>query len=170
MMKRFFTLLLMLLPLVSWGQGNVSISDADGLKSFAQRVNDGETDLNAVLTANIDLNPGITFGEDGAASGTPDSWTPIGSQTHPYGGTFDGAGHTISGIYINTTEATYQGFFGYTEGATIQNVGVVNSYINANNYVGGIVGDMDEGSVIAGCYNAGVVISINRVGCLVSEE
>lgn len=166
MKMRFFTLLvaLLCLPMISWGQEPVQISTSEELQTFARRVNDGETNLNATLTANIDLNPGITFGESGAESGTPTAWTSIGSESNPYAGTFDGAGHTISGIYINTTEAEYQGLFGYTKGATIQNLGIVNSYINAKDFVGGIAGKINENTVIAGCYNAGIIMSNKSSG------
>ena len=71
---------------------------------------------------------------------TLDNFTPIGTANNPFKGTFDGNGHTISNLKI--AAGTYEGLFGYTEGATIQNVTVSNittqTYDGNNQYVGGI--------------------------------
>ena len=56
-----------------------------------------------------------------------------------YKGTFDGQGHTISGLYFNDVDASYVGLFGGNCG-TIKNVGVVDSYFCGSNYVGGVCG------------------------------
>ena len=74
-------------------------------------------------------------------------WHPIGSRGCRFAGTFDGQGHTISGVYYNAKgkPATYVGVFGYTAaGSTIRNLGVTNSYFDVSGnkdqrYVGGIV-------------------------------
>ena len=122
MIKRITTLVFALLTIVGnamWGQTTVSISDAAGLKSFAERVNEGETTLNAVLTADIDLN------------GSEESqWIPIDD----FEGIFDGKGHTISGVYIDNTSDTDDksntfGFFASTSG-TIQNLNIEKASIN----------------------------------------
>ena len=65
--------------------------------------------------------------------------SPIGNATKPFQGTFDGNYHAVTGI--NVTSGTYGGLFGYTNGATIKNVGVRNGSVslgNKNTYVGGI--------------------------------
>ncbi len=68
------------------------------------------------------------------------SWTAIGDDSKAnFQGTFDGGGHTVSGVCINKNDSTCQGLFGYVSGATIKNVGVVDSNISAKQYVGGIV-------------------------------
>ena len=62
--------------------------------------------------SNINLNPGITFKENGTyTGGIPAQWTPIGTNAKNYTGTFDGNGHVISGLYINNNDADYQGLF-----------------------------------------------------------
>lgn len=48
-------------------------------------------------------------------------WTPIGSPSHPFTGSFDGNGYTISHLTV-TTEAEHMGFFGASDGANIQNI------------------------------------------------
>ena len=142
------------------------ISTADELETFRDLVNgeDGQTadtDAHARLMNDIDLNPGITFNANGTYSSpagvAPQEWTPIGNSIgNSYEGTFNGDGHTISGLYINDRTADYQGLFGYVgTGGTVKDL-TVSGDINGYKYVGGIVGYNDEGRV-ENCYNTGEV-------------
>ena len=100
--------------------GVYQIGSADELREFAERVNDdGETTASAVLTANIDLNPDMKIDEDGTVTNGDKlaQWTPIGNSSQQYSGTFDGNGHTISGLYIDISDNDYQGLFGYVSGS-----------------------------------------------------
>ncbi|MCD8049108.1 MAG: carbohydrate-binding domain-containing protein [Clostridia bacterium] len=109
-----------------------------------------------ILTADIDL---------GGAE-----WTPIGdyaASSIMYAGTFDGDGHIISGLYINSS-SSYRGLFGYVKTTgTVKNVTVYGS-VTGNNYVGGIVGN-NYGIVtnctadvsVSGTY-AGGIVGLNR--------
>lgn len=127
------------------------IEDAEDLKAFRDRVNDGETGACAELTANIVLN-----------CNENNQWTPIGSESNRYTGTFDGTGHTISGIYINSA-SNNQGLFGYIGiGGTVKDLGIEKSRIKGGNNVGGIVGY--SGGTIEDCYNTGSVSGGNNVG------
>lgn len=112
------------------------IGNADQLMWFAAKVN-GSTktstsSLCAKLTSDIDL-----AGKE---------WTPIGccnsnSDCVYYGGTFDGAGHTVSGLTINNAKK-YQALFGYVKGGTIQDLtvkGSVSSSATSSPYAAGIV-------------------------------
>lgn len=74
---------------------------------------------------------------------------------YSYSGTFDGQGHTVSGLFFNNTSVQYVGLFGVNSG-TIQNVGVVDSYLNGYSSVGGVCGHNKYGS-ITNCYNTGTV-------------
>ena len=68
-------------------------------------------------------------------------WTPIGTSAKPFKGTFDGNGHTISGLYINKTAWGYYGMFGYvTGGAVIKNFQLVDSYMATTDGYLGVVG------------------------------
>ena len=67
-------------------------------------------------------------------------WTAIGTSSKSFRGTFDGSEHTVSGIYIDTSD-NGQGLFGYANSnSTINNVGVIDSCIKGGNSVGGVVG------------------------------
>ena len=123
------------------------ISNATQLKWFASKANSAEdkTALNAVLTDDIVLNEGEITGETVGAS----EWTPILN----YNSTFDGQGHTISGVFVKDNASDYVGLFGSTDTeAIIENVGVINSYFEGYKYAGGIVG-YSKASDIINCYN-----------------
>ena len=81
-----------------------------------------------------------------------ETWhTPIGTQAHPFTGIFDGQGHTIQGLHLNTTDQGYSGLFGYVRGATIQNLILtdVDIYTTAS-YTGAVCG-YAENSTITDC-------------------
>ncbi len=137
------------------------ISTAAGLIWFRDIVNgsNGQTQNTAAcatLTADIVLNDG-TFDEDGNYTPGPSSitppteWTPMGvTYSAAYTGTFDGAGHTIQGLYCNSNSRA-PGLFGYIEGATIQGVRVT-GYFNANNAEqAGCIAALAKSSRITGC-------------------
>ena len=143
--------------------GKYYISTAEQLRKFAKLVNDGETTANAVLTDDINLSD--------------KSWTPIGRDSfNPYSGTFNGDGHTISGLYINDSSADYQGLFGYVSGSgKIENLSVSGS-VSGNNYVGGVVG-YNSGSVgynssgtVTNCAFSGNVSGDAYVGGVVGDN
>ena len=135
------------------GTGTVAdpyrISNGAELAYLAQLVNDGNdfSTKTVTLTNNIDLNN--------------KAWTPIGNSDSVFAGTFDGNGHTISGLYINITGSyspakkgrLYQGLFGCVEDGTVRNLIVTGSVTIGNeksvnvSYIGGIVGINDGGDV-----------------------
>ena len=155
--------------------GSYTVTSADGLMNVAKLVNGGKTDINITLDKNIDLT-----GKD---------WTPIGTDyDNSYKGTFDGGGHTITGLTF-TTNDEYAGLFGWLNRAgTVKNVvmegvqitshqiyggsigGVVGSgwgtiencsvsgSVSGTVYVGGVVG-MNAGISLLACYATGNVTS-----------
>ena len=144
------------------------ISNKGDLYAFALIVNNGETSAKAVLTANITVNTGV-LKEDGTLADNYsgfETWTPIGKDQNPYTGTFDGQGHTISGLYFNNSGSKYVGLFRKNDG-TIKNVGVVDSYFCGSSYVGGVCGGnvaQNENTSITNCYNTGAVSGSSYVG------
>ena len=145
--------------------GYYAISSTTDLYWLANEVNNGNTTINTVLTADIVVNENV-LNADGTLNGTPTyGWLPIGTSSKIYAGTFDGNGHTISGLYFNNiTDKNYPdggenvGLIGYANGATIKNVGVIDSYIKGYSYIGGICGySYDSNTNITNCYNTGTV-------------
>ena len=88
-------------------------------------------------------------------------WTPIGSPTNQYNGTFDGQGHKITGLYFDNASVEYVGLFGFSRG-TIKNVGVIGSYFHGKNRVGGVCGG--NLGIIENCYNTSSVNGVTYVG------
>lgn len=126
------------------------IKDAAQLRRFADAVNGvggaPNTGICAVLTQNINLS-----GVCGADTG---SWTPIGTNAHPYRGTFDGASFAVSGLYCQKPGGSYAGLFGSNAGI-IKNLGVSDGSVSAGSYAGGLCG-INKGT-ITGCYSAASV-------------
>lgn len=126
----------------------------------------------ATLTADIAWNERVLDDKGQLANDGKDlaAWTPIGlTGEGAYYGTFDGAGHTIRGLYINEPDADYRGLFGRTSAyATIARVRVADSYIRGNESVAGIVG-YNYGSVIA-CSFDGVVKGSDYIGGIVGRN
>ena len=152
-------------PALATGSGTETdpyqIGTAEGLKRFRDIVNgeNGRTqklDACATLTADIVLNDG-TFDEDGNYTPGPSSaalteWSPMGNQYRiaAYSGTFDGAGHTIQGVYCNSYRGA-SGLFGYIDGATIRGVRVT-GYFNADRAENsGCIVAFAQNSRITGC-------------------
>ena len=139
------------------------IDTKEELYWFAQQVNGVNTALNAVLTANITVNTGVLKTDGSLADDTSGftSWTPIGNDLNPYTGTFDGQNHKISGLY-HSSGSDYVGLFGYVgTNGSVSNVGVVDSYFEGSNAVGGVCGNNHAFSngtaTIKNCYNTGYV-------------
>lgn len=149
------------------------ISTADQLKLFRDIVNgsNGQTQdcgACAVLKNDIVLNDG-TFDANGNYTTTgligtnPEKWTPIGKYTNsndnaPYTGTFDGQGHSIKGLYVNSASDAYVGLFGFLEGAAVRNL-TVDGYVQGCDVVSGIAGGTRANSTIENCRNDCHVVS-----------
>ena len=164
--------------------GSYTVTSADGLMNVAELVNGGKTDINITLDKNIDL--------------TGKGWTPIGTSfKNSYTGTFDGGGHTITGLTV-TTNDQFVGLFGSIGYAgTVKNVMMEDVQITSNHgsgfaggvagfsdgtiencsvsgsvsgtmYVGGVVGAQWEGS-ITGCSSSATVKGMVDVGGVVGQ-
>ena len=116
---------------------------------FAQKVNGGENEINAVLTADITVNSDV-LNTDGSLNETRAStfekWTPIGdwhtqNGSSMYCGKFDGQDHKISGLYVDDATASYIGLFGVLGNPSfVTRVTVADSYFSGSHYIGGICG------------------------------
>ena len=116
------------------------------------------------LTADILLNDTEGWENWDESTKGLNTWTPIGNSWENFTGTLDGDGHSVSGIYINST-AEYQGLVGVLgSGGTLQNLGVKASYIKGLHSVGGVCG-ISWGTV-TNCYNSGSLAGSEGVGGL----
>ena len=138
--------------------GSYTVTSADGLMSVAELVNGGKTDINITLGTNIDLT-----GKD---------WTPIGTDyDNLYKGTFDGGGHTITGLTV-TTNDRFVGLFGRLgEAGTVKNVVMEGIQITSNHMfgnTGGVAGYSD--GTIENCSVSGSVSGTLYVGGVVGDQ
>ena len=148
-------------PAVLNSNNAYEIGNAGQLYWFADKVNKERykyVNAKAVLTADIVVNKNVL--NDGDLTKDVDGlrdWTPI----QQYGGTFDGAQHTISGIYCVSDTIDEAGIFQNTiDNAIVENIGVLDSYycLKEGYNVGGIVGF--NSGIIRNCYNEGMVSSL----------
>ena len=137
------------------GNGNYTVTTANGLKAVADIANNGNRGINITLDKDINL--------------TGTTWTPIGTTyNNSYTGTFDGGGNTITGLTV-TGSNEYADLFGYIgSGGTVKNVVLKDVQIESDNqygFVGGVAGNSDgdiencsvSGSVSSRCTAGGVV-------------
>jgi hypothetical protein len=156
-------------PTVGDGTTNnpYQISNANELYWFATEVNGGKTSINAKLTDDITVNEKVLESDGSLVADTTNlkTWTPIGSVDNTYSGTFDGQGHTISGLYFNASIASI-GLFGSSYGI-IKNVGVKDFYFYGGAtrvcWVGGICGS--NTSMYA---TTGTISNSYAIGCIKS--
>lgn len=116
------------------------------------------------LGADIVLNKGKIIDEKGgfvADSAKLHKWTPIGNSSVAFDGNFDGDGHSISGMFINTT-SSHNGLFGNNQG-TVQNVTVENSWVYGGKYTAGVVGVLKGAGIVRNVVNKAPIIGTNDV-------
>ena len=139
--------------------GSYTVTSADGLMNIAELVNGGKSDINITLDTDIDLT-----GKD---------WTPIGTDyDNSYKGTFDGGGHTITGLTF-TTNDEYAGLFGWLNRAgTVKNVVMEGVQITSNQIYGGSIGGVVGSSwgTIENCSVSGNVSGTVYVGGVVGVQ
>ena len=139
--------------------GSYTVTSADGLMNVAELVNGGKSDINITLDTDIDLT-----GKD---------WTPIGTDyDNSYKGTFDGGGHTITGLTF-TTNDKYAGLFGWLNKAgTVKNVVMEDVQITNNRswsaFAGGVAGY--SWGTIENCSVSGSVSGTVYVGGVVGVQ
>ena len=136
-----------------------TVYNANGLMNIAELVNGGKSDINITIDTDIDLT-----GKD---------WTPIGTDyDKSYKGTFDGGGHTITGLTF-TTNDEYAGLFGWLNRAgTVKNVVMEGVQITSNQIYGGSIGGVAGYSwgTIENCSVSGSVSGTVYVGGVVGAQ
>jgi len=137
------------------GQTIYNTDNEKGLKNLAKLVNEeGKTDIDITLTGNITLT-----GE----------WTPIGTESQPYTGTFDGGDHTITGLTVDLPNKNYVGLIGRLgSGGKVQDVTLTEVNVTGGTYVGGIAGQTD--GTVENCSVNGTVTGQDQTGGIVGQN
>lgn len=136
------------------------ITNYHELLGLAKLVNEKNETITASIMNDIVFNENLLDASGNVQVANPIKWTPSGTEKYYFNGIFNGNGHTISGLYVDSGD--YAGLFGKAQGApTIKGVGVVDSYFKGAKYVGGIAGayiDVNgiEFDCMAGCFTYNV--------------
>ena len=143
------------------------ISTAEQLAGMAALSEQGLTfeGVTLRLTADLILNTGDSANWDLVAPAN--TWKPIGIKEAAFKGTFDGQGHTISGLFIygpGDKNCQYKGLFGFVgsdlEPAVLKNLNITNSYLNAYMFAGLLVGRIGELTTVENVRVTGTSIAI----------
>ncbi|MFO7619149.1 MAG: NosD domain-containing protein, partial [Thermoplasmata archaeon] len=151
-------------PLFS-GSGTGTVGDPYIITNVSQLQ---EMSLN--LTANYRLGNDIDASETSGWNWNADhfeGFVPIGIMISPFTGFLDGCNHTISKLFINRPNLNDVGLFGYVDsGFALRNLGLIANNITGNDYIGGLVG-RNEGGTISNCYSTGNMTGKRDLGGLV---
>ena len=133
--------------------GNYTVTTADGLLAWNK-------------AARNDLSTNCTLTKDITLTG---EWTPIGTSGNTYTGTFDGGGHTITGLTVKQEGTNYVGLFGYIgTGGTVKNVKLTDVEVTGCFYVGGVAGQND--GAVENCSVDGTVTGTGVTGGIVGTN
>lgn len=144
-------------PFTSHAADTYTISSYADLKAFAGAVNSGATNANAVLTQDI--------------TATEKDWTPIGNSSNSYTGTFDGDGHTITGLSNEDVpdKPEYAGLFGYLDtGGVVKNVHLTGLNMKASYSIGAVAG-ISAGTITNCCNTDAVSGNVQFIGGIVGR-
>ena len=181
-------------------QGYIPIYNEEELRKIGVKNTDGDYNYtnsdgknyeyslsaNYILMTDINLTPGYdpATGTGGTLpdkdfndipdEGNTELWTPIGNEgtSTSFKGHFNGNGHTITGMTINTSTLKNAGFFGYTSGAVIYNLHMKDARVknmNNNNKTGSLIGGCANGTTVSLCSATGCAVSGNETGGLIGE-
>jgi len=142
-----------------------------GLDPIGEGISDcgGLQDMQNNLTKNYYLTQDIDC--DVTPYNTGEGFEPIGNNTNPFNGIFDGQNYTINGLFINRSSMDYIGLFSYMgSGGKIKNVGLIDINVDGKENVGGLVALNYPGVDITNSYVTGSVSGSYAVGGLVGEN
>ena len=149
---------------ISWG-GDDTVAASSAIynvevKGVAYTINT----VDDLKTVSMKLDGKFTLNADLDLSG--ENWAPLGTNSAPFTGTFDGNGHVIKNLTYNSSEANKIGLFGVAQGATIKDLGLENVNIYAHDDVAGLLGFEKGNCTISGCYVTGKISGRDHVGAL----
>jgi len=144
---------------IDWNTANIRITTPAQLRELRDSVNAGNSFENRTITLANSLDLG---------NNETNQWTPIGTEYHPFRGTFNGNGNFIRGLFINSN-TRHQGLFGVVGNAgVVKNLGVIVEILGNGRYVGGLAGA--NHGVIEKSYATGTISGDNTVGGLVGTN
>ena len=111
------------------------IASKDNWNSFCNRVNNGQTKLNAKMIKNVDLGSEIMM---------------AGTSSNPYAGTFDGQNHTLT-LNWNTGDRNDIAPFRNVKGATIKNLHTEGTITSSSYFLAGLIDEARGTNIISGC-------------------
>lgn len=131
-------------------KSSFDISNADELINFANAVNSGYVMATGNIVADIDLK------------GFEGRFVPIGTESNPFKGIFNGNGHTISGLKL-TSGSSNIGFFGQVSGAEISDFTIKGdiSLSSEATHIGGVVANSDRAKIS----NVSSYVNISNSDC-----
>ena len=121
--------------------------------------NESSWDNHFRQTADIDAAE-TTFWNGG------EGWMPLGDETTNFSGLYNGSNYQITGLHINRPDSDYQGFIGLGSSFTVTGLRILDANITGGNSIGGIVGSMENGSVLTYCSFSGNVSGNGDIGGL----
>lgn len=130
--------------------------------AFAQTEISTEAQLRAIAN---DLNGSYVLTQDITLS---DVWTPIGTSDNPFKGTLNGNGKTIIGLTVGNGANDNQAFFGFTNGATVENIGFTSAVVKGHNQAAIVVAQATS-STLSNIYVSGVVTGRDHVGTIAGD-
>ncbi len=114
---------------------------------------DAKLSSHYIQTTNIDFPEEITTWNDSLG------WNNFGygtlTESHSFIGKYDGQNHIIKNLYINRPLEDMVGFFGVTDSASICNLGLDSVNVTAGWGAAGIVGEMDNSTIVSNCFVKG---------------
>ncbi len=135
------------------GEETMYISSKAALINFRNTINGGNTDVNGVLTADIDLSGEV--------------WVPIGvDYDTPFEAAFYGNGYSISNLSVSSS-GDYQGLFGYIDYGSVSNLTLVNPSVVGDDYVGALCGKINKGFITDCSVEGGSVSGSRYIGGVV---
>ncbi len=145
-------------------EGYVGVYTKDDLDYVRMNMSGKYILMNDIVFEDKDFEKGGDFYNSGKG------WSPIGTSSTNFNGTFDGNGYAIKNLYINAPEQDYIGLFGCVSNATITRTSLINANIIGKESVGGIVGSSSRSTTVSYCNSHGTVIGINNVGGVVGNQ
>ena len=135
--------------------------------AFAQTEISSEAQLKAIAN---NLNGDYVLTQDITLSDA--EWTPIGTSDHPFTGTLDGQGHTIKGLTVgngaNNDANKNKAFFGFTNGATVKNIGFTSAVVKGHEQAAIVVAQATS-STLSNIYVSGVITGHDHVGTIAGD-